>query len=291
MNRSPLDLATIAILVTLGTVLATECGPSTTEKSPATVEPASAESPSSGQGVLPAAANPHTSAQGESPVAAGSRTPRESVETERPAEAHRGHVAVGTPPAREALSAKTEITPAPQPPPAPVVKAIPAGTVLDVIVENGASSETSQPGQPVRVRLANDLSMDGRVVVPSGSVLEGTVVDAVPQKKIGGIAKLSLSFSSLRLSSGQVVPISAVFMQAGKSQTKKDAATIGGSAAGGALLGKILGGSTKDAAIGAVVGAAAGTAVAAHNKADAVELASGTRIALSLAQAAEVTLR
>ena len=64
----------------------------------------------------------------------------------------------------------------------------------------------------------------------------------------------------------------------------KTAAIIGGSAAGGALLGKILGGSTQDIAAGAVVGGGIGTGIAAGTKGKALVIPAGTDLALTLDQ-------
>jgi hypothetical protein len=170
------------------------------------------------------------------------------------------------------------------------VKALPAGTPIDVILLDGLSSEMSQPGDSFQARVARDVVQDGVVLVPAGSTASGSVTEVVPMKKIGGTASLGLSFTRIDVAGGSSVPIEASVTNQAKSQTKKDAATIGGAAAGGALLGKIIGKDSKDALIGAVVGAAAGTAIAAKNKGEAVELPVGTEMSLVLSRPTEVTV-
>jgi hypothetical protein len=170
------------------------------------------------------------------------------------------------------------------------MKTIPAGTPMELTIQDAVSSQTSQVGQPVHATVASPIVVEDAVVVPAGATLEGTVTEVVAQKKIGGASKLTVTFDRLRMQSGEVVPVSATFAHVGKSQTGKDAATIGGSAAGGALLGKILGGNSKDAAIGAVVGGAVGTAVAAKNKGDALELPAGSPLTVTLEAPADVTI-
>jgi hypothetical protein len=181
----------------------------------------------------------------------------------------------------------------PEPEPEPVIVTLPAGTVLNVAFQDGVASNTSMVGDSFRARVISDVAHDGAVVVPAGSVVVGTVTEAVPlKKKIGGRAKLALEFTSLELTSGRTATIAASFAEAGKSETKKDAATIGGAAAGGALLGRLLKDKKKDKGtlIGAVVGAAAGTAIAAKTEGEEVEIPAGTEISLALTDVAHIPM-
>jgi len=169
---------------------------------------------------------------------------------------------------------------------------LPASTTLEVEFAEGLSSEESVAGDPVRAFVVQDVVQDGTVAIPAGSEVRGQVVEARPVKKIGGQAKLALSFDTLRLPAGDEVAISSSIEFLGKKQTGKDAATIGGSAAGGALLGRVLGGDDKDknTAIGAVVGAAVGTAVAANNKTDPVLVQTGQATQLLLHEPVRLTV-
>ncbi|NIM60916.1 MAG: glycine zipper 2TM domain-containing protein, partial [Acidobacteria bacterium] len=96
--------------------------------------------------------------------------------------------------------------------------------------------------------------------------------------------QLQLSFDRLLTADGDLLPVAAVLDLSGERQRKKDAATIGGSAAGGAVLGRILNDKDRDegTAVGAVLGAAIGAIVAANNKADPIELPAGTPLLLTL---------
>src|SRR6185436_4594950 len=108
-----------------------------------------------------------------------------------------------------------------------------------LVFMDGLSSETNVVGDTFRAQVAHDVTWDGMVLVPAGSVVRGEVTEVQSLKKIGGTAKLGLHFTEIDLPGGPV-PIDASIAQQGKSETKKDAATIGGAAAGGALLGRIL---------------------------------------------------
>ena len=202
----------------------------------------------------------------------------------RPADGEAQRVAESVPYERPA---PPDVAPAPQ----PIVKTVPAGTTVDVVFLDALSSETANPGDSFRARVTHDVVQDGIVVIPAGSTVAGSVTEAVPLKKIGGTAKLALEFSKLELPSGGTADIDASLVEQGKSETKKDAATIGGATAGGALLGKIIGKKGKSALIGAAVGAAAGTAIAAKTHGEQVEIPVGTEMTLHLDRPTHVTVR
>lgn len=171
---------------------------------------------------------------------------------------------------------------APAPEPEPVT--VPAGTRMEVEFLNDLSSATSSPGDTFRARVASGVTADGALAIPAGSEVLGVVTEAVPLKKIGGKAKLALRFTDLVLPSGTTVPIRASFVEEGPSETKRDAATIGGAAAGGAVIGRILGkgNRSKGAVIGAILGAVAGTAIASKTQGEEVTIPSGTAVRLQL---------
>jgi type IV secretory pathway VirB10-like protein len=157
------------------------------------------------------------------------------------------------------------------------------------------SSGTSMPGDRFRARVAEDVLAGGAVAIPAGAKVSGVVTEAVGLKKIGGKPKLRLEFTEVQLGSSRDEDLHATYAAAGKSETKKDAATIGGAAAGGAILGRIIGhqrdNDARGTAIGGVVGAAAGTAVAAKTKGQEIVLASGHVIDIVLDEPIRVTTR
>lgn len=175
----------------------------------------------------------------------------------------------------------------------PAVASVPAGTVLEAQLLEGVSSESSEPGDIFRARIAGDVTADGGVAIPAGSEVVGVVTEAVAARKVGGRAKLAIKFTDLVLPSGGTVPIRASFVEEGRSQTGKDAATIGGAAAGGAVLGRILNRKdrSKGTVIGAVIGAAAGTILASRTPGEEVVIPEGTVVNLKLDDGVEVRRR
>lgn len=183
--------------------------------------------------------------------------------------------------------------PAPEPEPRIENVTVPAGTQLDVEFTERLASNTNAPGETFRVRVTRDVMEDGEVAIPAGSEILGEVMEAVPLGRVGGQAKLELKFTDLVLPSGSSVPIDASFVQQGKSETGRDAATIGGGAAAGAILGRILnkGHRSKGAVIGAVIGAAAGTVIASRTPGEEVVFPAGSVVTLKLDDSVRVKVR
>jgi hypothetical protein len=177
---------------------------------------------------------------------------------------------------------------------ATVMRSVPAGQEVQVVLMDDLSSVASKAGDSFRASVKESVVADGGVAIPSGSVLRGTVVEAVPlNKKIGGRAKLVLDFVSLELPTGETVPLNAHFEELGKSETAKDTATIAGATAGGAILGRILkdDDKKKGTLIGAAVGAATGTAIAARTQGQEVQIVSGTPVTVKLTDSISVPSR
>jgi hypothetical protein len=164
-----------------------------------------------------------------------------------------------------------------------IEKTVPPGTRLHVEMLDTVSSADSSAGDAVAARVTEDVVVDQKVVIPAGATVSGQVVEARGLRKIGGRALLRVVFESVDLP-GDDAAIHASWGREGKSETKKDVATIGGATAGGALLGRLLGHNheARGTAVGALVGAGAGTAIAAGTKGEEVVLATGAHLELRL---------
>ncbi|HXO19281.1 MAG TPA: hypothetical protein VOA87_05065, partial [Thermoanaerobaculia bacterium] len=185
-------------------------------------------------------------------------------------------------------------TPAPAPePPRPEPVTVPSGTTINVELTKTVSSNTSNVGDTFRARVSGDVVQNGVVVIPAGSEVAGEVTSAVPAKKIGGRASLGVRFTDLILPTGETVPLQASLLREGESKTRKDAATIGGAAAGGAILGNILNRASRGrgSIIGALIGAAAGAAIAARHPGEEVTLDQGAVVAIQLDRALDLHRR
>jgi hypothetical protein len=115
------------------------------------------------------------------------------------------------------------------------------------------------------------LNINGRTVVPAGSVMRGVVAGVQPATRTNRKARLTLTFDLLTISD-RVYPIRATVTQTIEGPgVKGDAGRVAAGAAVGAMLGAILGGG-KGAAAG---GAAGGGGTLAATEGKEVELKAG----------------
>jgi hypothetical protein len=165
--------------------------------------------------------------------------------------------------------------PAPKPsrPKAPATANLPGGTEFEVMLVNELASNVALAGEPVEGRILDAVRVNGRTVIPAGTRVEGVISEVAKAKHIGGRAMVAVAWTGVILPGGGSLAIEGGLMAEAKGTTKKDTAIIAGSAVGGAILGKILGGDSKDAAIGAVLGGGVGTAVAAKRGDEAILIA------------------
>lgn len=176
----------------------------------------------------------------------------------------------------------------PQEPPAPPERqfdevVVPASAVMGLQVETPVSSERSQVEDRVDARVTRDVSAAGRVAIPAGSRVIGSITLVEKGGKVKERARLGVRFHTLVLADGREMPLrtEAIFRE-GESPAADSARKIGGSAIGGAILGAIMGGS-KGAAIGGAAGAAGGSAAVMAGDRHAATLAAGTIVTVRLA--------
>ena len=165
---------------------------------------------------------------------------------------------------------------------------VPAGTMLSLALDQTLSSATSNAGDTFSATVVEPIVIDGRAVIPGGSRLEGRVTEATAARKGAGKGTLTLSFGALSLPSGYHTNVVGSLQEVSASKKGRDAAIIGGSAAGGALLGQILGKDTKGTMIGAIVGGGVGTAVVMSKEGTQAIVPADTPFAIRLEQAIQV---
>jgi len=168
---------------------------------------------------------------------------------------------------------------------------VPEGTLIEAKLDDDLSSATSHAGDTFTADVSNDIIIGGRRAIPAGSVVHGVVKSATAAKRGAGDASLTLAFNGIELPDERPIPVVASFADKTKSQKKRNAAIIGGSAAGGAVLGRIIGHDSRGAVIGALVGGAAGTGVVMAKNGEQVSLPAGSQVAIRLEHSIEVPHR
>ena len=167
--------------------------------------------------------------------------------------------AVEPPPPTAPAKKRTVETARPVPPPPPQPVVIPAGTVITVRLQQPLSSKSNKPGDRFEATLSQPLSVNGKTVLPNGTLTGGTVTDAKDAGRFKGAATLNLALDTIVVQGTHYQVETTEITQTSKGKGKRSAAMIGGGAGAGALIGGLAGGG-KGAAIGTLVGAGAGTA-------------------------------
>jgi len=177
-------------------------------------------------------------------------------------------------------------TPAPTPTPRPRV--IAAGTALPIVLKAGLTTKTAKPEDRVVAELAEDVVVDGDVLLPAGSEVSGHVVSAVRSGHVKGKARLVVSFDSVR-ADGKTFRIDATgFDVTAGSSAGKDAKIAGGAAAGGAVIGAIADGG-EGALKGGLIGGALGGAAVLATRGKEVEIPAGSRYKIELRKSLKVS--
>jgi hypothetical protein len=166
---------------------------------------------------------------------------------------------------------------------------LPAGTILPVRLETSLGSDSSHVEDTVRGTLTRAIRVGGAIVIPAGSTVIGSVTSAVRPGKVKGRSYLAMRFHTLVAHDDKYTIRTATIARRGRATKKKDAATIGIPAAGGAVVGGIIGGK-KGAAIGGAAGGGAGTAVVLNTRGEDVRLPRGTAVSVRLTQPVLVTV-
>jgi len=211
---------------------------------PATTDQQAQQAPAQTTPTQPAPTQPATGQQAVAPAPAPTPAPAPATPE------------AAAPPA----AAPVAEAPPPPPPPPPIV--IPAGTNVVFRVSDTLSSKTSQDGQVFTGTLANGIASHGKVVIPAGSSVTGTVSEAKSAGKFKGEAILAIRLTSVNVRGVPHNITTDEYVVTQKGKGKRTAVVIGGGTGAGALIGGLAGGG-KGALIGGLIGAGAGTAGAA----------------------------
>ncbi len=179
---------------------------------------------------------------------------------------------------------------------APLVTAteIPKGAHVLLRMVNSISTKAAQQGDYVYLRTASPITVDGRIVVPEGSYVQGVVSYAKRSGRVAGKAELGIRLESLTLPGGQGLKFAPrlASVDSNESEQKvdsedlvkqgsshgKDVERIAILAGSGASIGGFTDRSWKGAGIGAGVGSAVGLATVLATRGKEAELRQGSTL-------------
>ena len=162
-----------------------------------------------------------------------------------------------------------------------------AGTHVPLAASDTITTRTAKAGDAFSATVSQAVKdPSGRVVIPAGATVSGTIAAAEPAPNPNSTGKIELSLTSVSVrGASYTIDASVVAMDTvmkGRGVTKADAAKVGGGAVAGAIVGKLLGKNTKGAVIGGAVGAAAGAAAARASRDIDIVIPKGAAITIKL---------
>lgn len=170
---------------------------------------------------------------------------------------------------------------------------IPSGACIPAMTNMVLSSEFLTIGQGVSIPIANNFYYNNTLVAPSGSSINGTVIQAKKAGRAGINGQLMIKFTNILTPYGQMIPISGKIrtddgtgllvggtkMDTTKAYAKDIAIGAGAGALAGVILGPISGGKAgKGSAMGTAVGATAGIAKSLWDRGIEVEIPAGSQL-------------
>ena len=163
-----------------------------------------------------------------------------------------------------------------------------------------ASSVTLPAETPITIRTATEIDTDrnrvgdafdaivdeavvygDRTVVPRGAGVKGRIAYAKESGKLAGQSQLILELTNIVVNGKSYKIRTSDYSEVGSSRGKKTAATVGGMAALGTIIGAIAGGG-KGAAVGAASGASVGTGVQVLTKGQVLKVPAETILEFKL---------
>ncbi len=200
-----------------------------------------------------------------------------SVRTPTPAEPVAANPA-DNPPAERVLQSVP--APAPGDSSRPTVT-LPAGTPLLIRTAEEIDTDRNQVGDVFNANLAEPLKLGSEEIAPIGSEVKGHVAYAQESGTFTGRSELILELIELKVRDRTYQLRTSDYIEAGASRGRRTAATVGGAAAVGAVIGAIVGGG-KGAAIGAGTGAAVGTGVQVLTRGQTLKVPAETLLEFKL---------
>lgn len=132
-----------------------------------------------------------------------------------------------------------------------------SGERLVLELETPLHTRTAKKGQAAYFRTVDDVRDGGRVVIPRGSSVKGTITQAKRAGRIKGRAELQLKLDEVRLAEGTALALGASIVRAGLTPTsagEHGGAKLKGESGAGGNVASVLSGGIQGAIIGLRMG-------------------------------------
>ncbi|HYP09135.1 MAG TPA: hypothetical protein VER03_23110 [Bryobacteraceae bacterium] len=189
---------------------------------------------------------------------------------------------------------------------APVLT-VPAGTKIPLQLRQPISTKGARVGDPIYAQTTFPVVVEGNIVIPAGTWVQG-IVDTVKRAgRIKGTAEMQFHLTNLIYANGYMLDIAAAIDQVPgdtatnlkepgtikrDSEKGKDLERVGDAAATGGQIGALAGAaarpSIRSLGVGGLSGIAAGTLIALMARGSDVTFPAGTAVEIALTQAMAV---
>ena len=177
------------------------------------------------------------------------------------------------------------------------VVTVPAGTKLLMQLKSGINTKTAKAGDGVYMETSFPVSIENVMAIPPGTYVQGVIDNVKRSGRVRGRAEVLFHFTTLIFPSGYTVSVPGsvndvpgadngqVINKEGSVQSEstkgRDAGTIAGPAAEGALIGALARGG-KGALVGSGVGGAVGLAEVLFTRGNEINYPAGTAVEMVL---------
>jgi len=174
-----------------------------------------------------------------------------------------------------------------------------AGTKIPLVLKHAISTKSAREGDSVYAETSFPVVVNGRIVVPAGTYVQGVITRTQRAGRVKGRSELLVHFTSMIFPSGYTVMLPGAVDNVPGSETStmkdeegtmlgeggkgKDATRVASTTATGAAIGGIAArGGGKGVAIGSGAGAAVGLATMLFSRGPDLRLESGSTVEMVL---------
>ena len=187
--------------------------------------------------------------------------------------------------------------------PANTANVLPIGTTLRMKLETPLSTSMNKAGDIFSGKVTEAVMVDGHVLIPSGSTVEGRVIHVSESRRIRGVPVIQILPETVMLPGGERYNLNAVVVDTtipkqinvdeegrmkSRSHTGKDLRDLAIGGGGGAIVGTVLVHTVRGALIGAGVGMGVEAVLFLMRK-HSQDIPAGTDLFLELSRPLTVT--
>ena len=136
---------------------------------------------------------------------------------------------------------------------------VPAGTHIALALRNAVDTKHSKEGDRIYLETIYPVAAGGRIVIPRGSFVNGTITISKPAGRVKGKGELFIRFDSLTLPNGATRDFRSRLNSADGAKVDRDEGKVTGERDTGRDVGRVAVTTGMGASLGGLIGAASGS--------------------------------